>query len=181
MKDLLKIYERNKNFLLQEIAQAMILVETAKIKLGCFDATLDQINLTKINDCFLKLKLDATVRTIGQNGKTGVDFKENDLTIELLAVPMPGSAIKPVVFRGYTSGGSSTNAKQRTDRSRKLEAKILEMTGLVCHINAYSMEIKSIGDPFSVMITLVVPNPKKNISEKSVPIDGQLPHRSKYA
>ena len=160
----MKGYETSTNRNLASIVEAKVkaelTIETLRVKEVNYLNTLNTLSFSRLNKCFDKLKLDAVVRGIHQPGESIADFNKEDIWIEIIAVPLLESSVKPIVHKGYTSRGASVNEKQRKEKARKLEAKITELTGYKCNINEYSLEVKHIGENVNIMINLTIPNSK---------------------
>lgn len=144
---------------IEAITKAQVAYSTAQEKQLNFFKIHNSIELHKLNACFDKLKLEATVNHFHQKGETIEDFRTKGFKIAIHAVPLPGSGVKPVVHAGYKKSGASVNEKVRAERTERLQTKIMELTGYQCHINEFSMEIKDKNDPCRILIELHIPHP----------------------
>ena len=146
--DLLDKYNQNFNKNIEGLRDQ---VSRAISDQASFNRTLNGMNLSAINSCFKEMKLDATIHTIGQNfNLTG------HITLGIIATPLPGCKIKPLVFSHYVKGNSS-NYKKRNERSHELANKIAMFTGYKTGINEFSLELKCKTDDFRIMIDMIIP------------------------
>jgi hypothetical protein len=128
-----------------EINKAFHVMTDAEKAKELFENNIVRFDVNRINECFNKLKLNATIESVNTKGNS----------LEIRATIQPGSQVKPVKedYRGFDK-----IKKPLYERTARLKDKINELTGLRTSINEFSfiqdMRKNETIDNVRLMITL---------------------------
>lgn len=148
------------NNISSRIAEQQEIIRLEEVRLEVINSKIESFDEDKFTKALKKVGVEELSRyfsfesVVKFNGEniTEDELRDTSLSIDLRVKSIK---IKPIMFAGYTKGGSGKNRDRLVAKAKKLENKFTELTGYRCDINECGMEVKS-GEEFTFSITFYI-------------------------